>query len=84
MVNSRSSSTTDVSAMRVRLPDVSRPLRLVGIYEIAQMLGVTRQRAHALADRDDFPRPALRLHMGRVWRTAEVERWIAKQRPPKS
>jgi len=40
------------------------------------MLGVTRQRVDQLA-RDDstFPAPAATLATGRVWETADVEKW---------
>ena len=51
---------------------------LVGITEIAKRLRLSRQRAHRLAIGDGFPRPVEGLARGRVWKTADVERWIAK------
>jgi len=48
---------------------------LVGGTEIAQMLGVSRQRALQLAGRDDFPRPVATLSVGRIWRRQDVTRW---------
>lgn len=52
---------------------------LVGISEIAQMLGVTRQRAVQLvADYRDFPAPAASLAAGRIWRRRQVEAWMNK------
>jgi prophage regulatory protein len=51
---------------------------LVGITEIAKRLRLSRHRAHLLTIRDDFPRPVEGLAQGRVWRAANVERWIAK------
>ena len=51
---------------------------LVGITEIAKRFRLSRQRAHVLATRDDFPRPVEGLARGRVWKAADVERWIAK------
>ena len=51
---------------------------LVGITEIAKRLRLSRQRAHVLATSDDFPRPVEGLARGRVWKAADVERWIAK------
>ena len=51
---------------------------LVGITEIAKRLRLSRQRAHVLATGDDFPRPVEGLARGRVWKAADVERWIAK------
>jgi len=54
---------------------------LVGLTEIASMLGVTRQRAGQLArDYDDFPPPVAELASGRVWETVAVEAW-AKAHP---
>jgi len=53
---------------------------LMGAVEVAQYLGVSRQRVHQLAAREDFPRPAAELSAGRVWETAEIERWRAARR----
>jgi prophage regulatory protein len=62
---------------------------LVGLAEIAAMLGVTRQRAGQLArDYDDFPKPVAELASGRIWERAAVEAWAKKHplrrpgRPP--
>jgi len=58
---------------------------LVGLSEIASMLGVTRQRASQLVrDYDDFPPPVAELAAGRVWDTAAVEAWAKAhpERPP--
>lgn len=58
---------------------------LVGLTEIASMLGVTRQRAGQLVrDYDDFPPPVAELASGRVWETTAVETWAKAhpERPP--
>lgn len=58
---------------------------LVGLSEIASMLGVTRQRASQLVrDYDDFPPPVAELAAGRVWETGAVEAWAKAhpERPP--
>lgn len=58
---------------------------LVGLSEIALMLGVTRQRASQLVrDYDDFPAPVAELAAGRVWETAAVGAWAKAhpERPP--
>ena len=47
----------------------------VGSAEIAEMLGVSRQRVQQLISRRDFPKPLARLKMGKVWRRGDVERW---------
>ncbi len=48
---------------------------LVGVAEIADMLGVTRQRVHQLTKTAEFPRPLAELSAGVIWDRAEVERW---------
>jgi predicted DNA-binding transcriptional regulator AlpA len=40
------------------------------------MLGVSRQRAHKIAQRPDFPAPVVRLSSGAVWERAAVEAWM--------
>lgn len=51
----------------------------VGSAEIAEMFGVSRQRAYQLTSRPDFPEPMVRLKGGAVWVTADVVAW-AKER----
>jgi len=51
------------------------PHHLVGIPEIAELLDVSRQYAHRLADREDFPEPEVELASGRVWKREAIERW---------
>ena len=58
---------------------------LVGLSEIATMLGVSRQRAGQIVrDYDDFPPPVAELASGRIWETAAVETWAEAHpvRPP--
>ncbi|HKO20072.1 MAG TPA: hypothetical protein VJU82_14410 [Acidobacteriaceae bacterium] len=59
-------------------------LDLVGMAEITAMLGVSRQRAYAIAHRPDFPEPQAVIKAGAIWLRADVERWIAEhpERPP--
>jgi len=46
--------------------------------EIAEILGVTRQRVAQLVETyDDFPAPEVELSGGRVWSRTAVETWIA-------
>lgn len=56
-------------------------MHLVGAAEIAELLGVSRQRVTQLTNRADFPKPVARLAMGKVWRLEDVEDWN-DQRPP--
>lgn len=50
---------------------------LVGAGEIAEILGVTRQRVHSLSRTyADFPKPVAELAAGRVWRMEEIRDWM--------
>lgn len=51
------------------------PHHLVGIYEIADMFGVSRQYTDRLTHRDDFPKPEVELQGGRVWKREAIEKW---------
>lgn len=53
------------------------PPEIMGVQEIADLLEVSRQRAHQLAQRPDFPEPLARLASGSVWAGATVRRWAA-------
>ncbi len=48
---------------------------LLGIAEIVELLGISRQRVHLLVDRADFPKPLAELKSGRVWSRPDVESW---------
>lgn len=54
------------------------PHHLLGIAEMAALLGVSRQRVDQLsATHVDFPRPEAELAAGRIWSRAAVEGWLA-------
>lgn len=64
---------------------VSMTSHLVGLSEIATMLGVSRQRAGQIVrDYEDFPPPVAELASGRIWETTAVEAWANAHpvRPP--
>lgn len=46
-----------------------------GAAEIANMLGVSRQRVQQLTNRPDFPTPDIELAMGKVWRAERIRAW---------
>lgn len=50
-------------------------MKLAGLHEIAEMLGVSRQRADQLARQRDFPKPLDEVKAGRIWRLADIEKW---------
>jgi predicted DNA-binding transcriptional regulator AlpA len=56
------------------------PIRLV---EIAEILGVSKQRAHQLAAEDDFPSPFTADGRGRLWNRREVQTWATRWRAKK-
>jgi len=48
----------------------------MAIPEIAELLGVTRQRASKIIQSyEDFPLPVAELSIGRVWLRPVVEQW---------
>jgi predicted DNA-binding transcriptional regulator AlpA len=51
------------------------PHHLVGVAEVAALLGVTKQRVTQLAEKPDFPKPTVRLAAGPIWERADVEAW---------
>lgn len=51
------------------------PDHLMGQTEIAELLGVSRQRAQQLYKEGTLPPPADVLAMGPVWLREDVERW---------
>ncbi|PWK48394.1 hypothetical protein BC793_106424 [Actinoplanes xinjiangensis] len=54
---------------------------LMGAHEIRMLLGgITRQRVYQLTCRPDFPAPVADLSQGKVWRAADVEKWVANRR----
>jgi predicted DNA-binding transcriptional regulator AlpA len=60
-----------LSSIRVAPVDI----RLMGTSEIAKLLGVSRQRANQLAQREGFPEPIARLAAGPIWEAGAVEQW---------
>lgn len=56
---------------------------LVGLAEIAAILGVSKQRVGELRRRPDFPRPVAELASGPVWKLSMLKRFVAGwQRKP--
>lgn len=51
------------------------PEHLMGVAEIAELLGVSRQRVTQLAKVGGFPVPYDSLAMGPVWLKADIEKW---------
>jgi predicted DNA-binding transcriptional regulator AlpA len=50
--------------------------QLLGVTEVAALLGLTRQRVQQLTETDpDFPSPAAELARGRVWERDDIVKW---------
>ena len=52
--------------------------RLLRLVDIAVFLGVTKQRAHQLAQREDFPWPVGTYERGNLWAKGDVKRWARR------
>lgn len=48
----------------------------MGVSEIAEVLGVSRQRAHQITQKPNFPLPFLRLMATPVWGGGDVRHWM--------
>lgn len=60
----------------------------VGPGEIAEMVGLSRQRVDQLSRQVGFPAPWAELLTGRVWRDTDIEAWasartVTRGRPKK-
>jgi len=50
----------------------------MGVAEIADLLGVSRQRVNQLVQTDPtFPEPEAELSAGRIWLRSAIEQWVA-------
>lgn len=58
-----------------RTLEVSDPLPVVGVAEVAAILGVERRHVYDLTLSQDWPEPLARMTTGSVWRTADIRRW---------
>jgi alpha-D-ribose 1-methylphosphonate 5-triphosphate synthase subunit PhnG len=52
---------------------------LVGVAEVAEMLGVSKQRVSALKDEPWFPRPLAQLASGPAWSAAGIRKFASEQ-----
>jgi predicted DNA-binding transcriptional regulator AlpA len=55
-------------------------LDVVGLSEIGEMMGVSRQRADQLCRTKGFPDPCAVLRHGSIWYRPEVAKWITEVR----
>jgi predicted DNA-binding transcriptional regulator AlpA len=57
--------------------------KTVRLIDIAELLGVGKQRAHQLAAEDGFPAPVAEDGRGRLWDRREVQVWAKAWRREK-
>jgi predicted DNA-binding transcriptional regulator AlpA len=51
-------------------------VEVLGVTEVAGLLGVSRQRVDQLSHSDpDFPEPMTTLGRGRLWEKKSIEKW---------
>ena len=70
-----------MSRGRTPTRDEDEPGPLVGLAEVARLLGVTKRTATDYTKRDDFPAPVQRLAATPIWKRAEVTAWAADKLP---
>lgn len=49
---------------------------LIGLTELAEVLGVSKNEANALRQRHGFPAPVHKLRMGPMWDKQQITDWI--------
>jgi hypothetical protein len=55
---------------------------LIGLSELAEVLGVTKGEANAMRQRHGFPAPVVKLRMGPAWDRNQVLEWHAERSFP--
>jgi serine/threonine protein kinase len=50
---------------------------LGGVSEVAELIGISRQRFAELRIRNDFPEPVAELSSGPIWDLAAIDRWMS-------
>ena len=59
------------------------PLKLAGLAEVAELLGVSKRTATRYSVRDDFPEPVARLRAGPIWLEEDVLGWARSSPQPR-
>ena len=58
-------------------------LKLAGLAEVAELLGVSKRTATRYTLRDDFPEPAARLRAGPIWVEEDILAWARSSPQPR-
>jgi predicted DNA-binding transcriptional regulator AlpA len=67
----------------MKAPTIPKTRTSIRLVEIAELLGVTKQRAHQIAEEKGFPAPLAEDARSRVWSRYEVQRWAKRWRGEK-
>ena len=59
---------------------MKKPATGLGVSEIAELLGVTRQAVHEASRREDFPAPIVKTRRGWFWDREAVIEWAKATR----
>lgn len=51
-------------------------VEIMGVAEIAALLGISRQRVHQLSASEGFPAPYAQLQAGTFWRRSDILAWM--------
>lgn len=58
--------------------------RLLSTSDVGRRLGVGRERGRQIVNRDDFPDAKQQVGRTRLWRSSDVEKWVAENRPERA
>ena len=58
-----------------------KPEEILGTSEVAKVLGVSKQRIHALRKNKKFPKPVLVLAATPIWDAREINAFLRDWRP---
>lgn len=53
-------------------------LDILGLSEVAELLGTTRGHVGVMRTRGKLPAPDAQLHCGPIWLRATIEEWMAR------
>ena len=66
------------TATNNRIVNITMAAPVMGLQEVADILGVSHQRADQIANSyEDFPEPLAVLAVGRIWSRDAVEQWVS-------
>ncbi|NBQ47120.1 MAG: DNA-binding protein [Sphingobacteriia bacterium] len=52
---------------------------ICGTAEVAEMLGIAKQRIHALRKNPEFPQPIIKIAATPIWDRLEIAKWATRK-----